>query len=307
MGYSIVTTAPSGSPEWLAARRGKIGGTAAANILCGGDPDIRTFGTPLTEWLRMTGRKTEGDIAAKDPALAKILRWGTRSEPMHRRILEDETGGRCEDAPGVCQSTEFDWFAVCPDGFFTLDGVRRVHEMKAPTQWRRDDWFDGAPLAVKVQLAACMFVLDEPHGIASALIQPDVLWQNVERNPAFDRILVDTLGHFVEYHVAKDIPPRVTGYRDERDQIMRLHPRENGRTIFLPGSCEADFYDLEEWERRRDEAEAEVERLKTRIALAIVPNSEAYCGPFRATYHWTTRSAYTVSETEYPTLRVERK
>src|SRR4051812_6065998 len=145
MGYRVVTTAPSTHPDWHAARKGKIGGSAAVNIILGGDPDpeIKTFGTPLTEWLRLTGRHVD---ETDDNA---VLRFGRESEAMHRRWLEDDTKGRTENAPGVLQHDSISWLAVTPDGFIWMpiaekDGTiaerRHVLELKAPLPQTLKKW-----------------------------------------------------------------------------------------------------------------------------------------------------------------------
>lgn len=304
MGYRVVTKQPSSHPDWHAARAGKIGGSAAVNIICGGDPDpeIRTFGTPVTEWLRLTGRPVD---ATEDNA---VLKFGRYSEPMHRAWLEDDTGGVTEDAPGVLQHDTIPWIAITPDGFIVIDKIRRVLEMKAPVPSTLKKWKSGAPVTHKVQAALYMFVLDIDEALVSALSQTNgPMWSIVQRDRPFEQFMLDTLGHFMDFHVAKDIPPRVTGKSGERDAVMRSHPKDNGKSINLDREqFEHVFSDLESVQEKRKELEELEERLKTEIALAITPNTEGICGPFRATYKWQSRAAHTVKASEFPVLKTSR-
>lgn len=313
MGYRVITTAATGTPEWHAARHGKIGGSAAVNIILGGDPDpdIRTFGTPLTEWIRLTGRQVD---QTEDNA---VLRFGRESEPMHRRWLEDDTKGRTEDAPGVLQHDTIPWLAVTPDGFIwmpvaqagaTIAERKLVLELKAPIPQTLKKWKDGAPVMHKVQAALYMYVLDVDGALVSALSQTKgPLYSIVERDRKFEQFMIEVLGHFMDYHVAKDIPPKVTGKNDERSAVMRSHPRENGLSIDLDrDKFEPIFDDLATVQARIKADELTEERLKTELALAIAPNSEGICGPWRATYRWQSRAAHMVRASEFPVLRTSR-
>lgn len=298
----LLTSAPAGSPEWHAARKGKIGGTAAANILCGNDPEERTFGSPLTEWLRLTGRSQETEEDNE------ILRWGRESEELHRRLLEIETGGVSAPGGGVYQDDAIPWIAVCPDGHIDIDIVRYRLELKAPMPWSRpkSKLRNGAPRPYRVQAALQAYVMNDDAAIVSVLIPPAPHWHAFDRDRSFEQQVLDVLGHFMDYHVARDIPPDASGMRDELRRVLRSHPKETGKSVDLPDDLREAFEEHERWKRAQDEAETNVERLKTKIALAIAPNSEGVCGPFRATYQWQSRRSYTTRDTEYPVLRVTR-
>lgn len=309
----VLTTAPAGSPEWHAARKGRIGGTAAVNIVLGADRNHRTFGSALTEWERLTGRAPEVDIAEGDEELRKILEWGQKSEPLHRQLLADETGGTFEGPPGVLQHDSIDWLAVSPDGYGTLPKLGRGSiELKAPTRHTVHEWDSGAPLTYQVQGAAIMAVEFTPFCLVSALIPPQTRWAIVEREPVFEQFLLDTLGRFMDHHVAKDIPPDATFRPADKAVLFRLHPKDNGEAIELAREFEDEFMAL-----HRENAELAAlidvtDGRKARIAQAIGPNSLGFVGPFGATYKHQTRTlackacGHVSSQSEFRVFKLQK-
>lgn len=299
----VLTTAAPGTHEWLAARAGKIGSTAAVNILLGADRNHRTFGTPLTEWARLTGRAAKDALADADDEMRKILAWGQKSEPLHRQLLADETGGTFEGPPGVIQHDSIDWLAVSPDGYCTLppallrlyaialpDGTRGSIELKAPTRFTVHEWDEGVPLTYQVQSATIMAVEKTPFCLGSALIPPSTRWAIVPHDAIFEQYLLDTLGHFMDFHVAKDIPPDATFRPIDKAILLRLHPRDNGLTVDLPEEIEAEFASLRVEQETAKGLEKTIEGRKARIVQAIGPNTEGRVGPFSATYKHQTRT-----------------
>lgn len=306
----VLTLAAPGSPEWLAARTGKIGGTAAVNILCGADRNLRTFGSPLTEFLRLTGRAPDDALADADDELKQILRWGQQSEPLHRAMLAEETHGVFEGPPGVLQHETIPWLAVSPDGRATVPGLGRGSlELKAPTRHTVDEWEAGAPVTYQVQGAAVMFVEDLPFCLVSALIPPTTKWAIVKRDPTFEQFMLDTLGHFWTQHVEKDIPPPATFRPIDKAALYRLHPRDNGHIVTLPDEFAAEFVALRSETEALDEIEARVAGRKARIAQAIGPNTGGRVGPYSATHKHQTRTVackscgVTQSQSEFRVFR----
>lgn len=306
----ILTTAPAGSPEWHAARKGKIGGTAAADIICGADRNLRTFGSPLSQWARLTGRVEKDANPDGDPELAAILKWGNESEPLHRKLLADETGGTFEGPPGVLQHDTIDWLAVSPDGRCVLPQHGRGSiELKAPTRYTVHEWEGGAPLPYQVQAAAVMAVEGTPFCLASALIPPAPRWAIVVRDAAFEQFMLDTLGRFMDFNVAKDIPPDATFRPVDKALLVRLHPKDNGEVVELAREFEEEFFAYHREKAESDALESAIEGRRNRIAQAIGPNTEGRIGPFRATHKHQTRTTSckhcgATSTSEFRVLRI---
>lgn len=305
----VLTTAAPGSAEWQAARQGKIGSTAVVNILLGADRNHRTFGSPLTEWARLTGRVTKDAMADADEDLRAILKWGQDSEPLHRKLLADETGGAFEGPPGVLQHDSIDWLAVSPDGYCTLPKLGRGSiELKAPTRYTVHEWSEGAPLTYQVQGAAIMAVERTPFCLVSALIPPAPKWAIVQRDPTFEQFLLDQLGAFMEL-VRTDTPPPATFRPVDKALLYKLHPKDNGETVELAREFEEEFLAYHREKSEADALESAIEGRRNRIAQAIGPNSEGRIGPFRATHKHQTRttackSCGASSTSEFRVLRI---
>jgi len=309
----VLTTAAPGSAEWLDARADKIGGTAAVNIVLGADRNHRTFGSPLTEWARLTGRVKKDALADADDELKKILEWGQKSEALHRQLLAEETCGEFEGAPGVLQHDSIPWLAVSPDGRCVLPVHGRGSiELKAPTRYTVHEWDAGAPLTYQVQAAAIMAVEETPYCLVSALIPPSTRWAIVPREPVFEQFLLDQLGHFWDAYVVKDIPPPATFRPVDKATLFHLHPRDNGESIELAREFEGEFIALTRETSDSADLEKVIEGRKARIAQAIGPNSLGFVGPFGATYKHQTRTTackscgHVSSQSEFRVLRIQK-
>lgn len=287
----VLTTAPAGSEAWLQAREGKIGSTAAVNIILGADRNHRTFGSPLSEWMRMTGRAAKDALADADDELKAILRWGSLSESLHRDLLAEETRGTFEGPPGVVQHDALDWMAVSPDGYATLPEIGRGSlELKAPTHFTVHEWSDGPPLTYQVQGASVMAVEKTPFCLVSALIPPVPRWTVVAHNAPFEQFMLDQLGAFMDL-VRTDTPPPATFRPIDKALLYRLHPKDNGAEVELPAEFEFEFASLRDESAQLDAIEKSVAGRKARICQAIGPNSVGRAGPFSATYKHQTRTA----------------
>lgn len=291
----VLTTAPAGSPEWLAARAGKIGGTSAAAIVCGAQPDCRTFTTPYQEWARLTweldhGRPQEREI---DPKLRKVLRWGQKSEPLHRELLEEDVPGVSTPAPGVLQHDRFDWLAGSPDGEFRKDGDPRRWglELKAPTwltPWLdgfgeehvpREEWRVGAPIPAQVQAITCCAITGTDGALVSALFDAEPHFHFVERTAMGEEWLLDTLERFWVDNVLARVPPELT--RGDYDALRSAYPDSEARTVDLPQGAERWILLLHEATERRRKAEADVDLAKANLLLLLNGASDGRCGRLR--------------------------
>lgn len=291
----ILSTAPPGSPEWKEAHKGKIGGSAAVNIICGADPKLRTFGTPLQEFMRLTGRLVDED-EYRDDETVKLLEWGRDSEPLHRLMLQRDmmrTLGRRIDidrSPGLVQSEQYPWMAV------TVDGV--VHdpelgaatlETKAPSRFTAHEWDLGAPRTVMVQARAGGIVLGIARAVGSALVSgllcPEVHWQLFEPMPEFDDFLVNELGTFYDQFVHKDTPPPPTWKPLDRWLLGELHKgKESPAPIELPAELEDVFVHRQIAKRQLDDIKRIFDQDTNTILAAMGAHETGTCGVHKVSY-----------------------
>ncbi len=107
-----------GTPEWFAARRGKITGSNLANALGFG------YDSRAEYWRKFhnPGRERKNEIKAD------ILNWGKYAEGIAVDAYELETGNIISSV-GFVDHPEIDWHGCSPDG---LEGDQGVLEVKCP-------------------------------------------------------------------------------------------------------------------------------------------------------------------------------
>ncbi len=256
----VLTTAAPGTQEWLRARAGKIGGSTVADIVCGAMPDVKTYGTPLSAWLKIKTEREALESGAYDDGTYDALTsgesdeqksdedrvspddylwWGNASEDIHREILGEFTGYKVTDAPGVLEDAEFPWLIASPDGGLQRESFPDgIAELKAPWSPATIDQWKGAnaPLFVQVQLATYFRVWNRDWGVGSAFRPPrrkPKYWE-IMRDEAFEDRMMNILVRFWEEHVVADVPPEVTGSEvDYKLMREKLFPTTDGTVIEL--------------------------------------------------------------------------
>lgn len=192
------------TPEWFEYRRTRITGSTAAAILGASNPK---WSSPLTEWARLTGKSVPPN------KVEPWHLWGIHSEQFNRTLYELATGRGIEQIDGIVQHDRLDWLAYTPDGIIVSANASdalplgAVFEMKAPAPWKADAWEEAIPLEYQVQAQIGMEVLGAEAASFSALIWPGVKHFDVRRDQRFIDVALERLQHFLDYHVARDIPP----------------------------------------------------------------------------------------------------
>jgi len=123
---AVVVNVPQKSPEWFAARCGRLTGTAAADMLAtirSGEAAARRDLRLRLVVERLTQRaQDEGGYVSSD------MQWGIDHEPDARRAYEARTGA-IVTAVGFLQHPELR-VGCSPDG--VVDGGRGIVEIKCP-------------------------------------------------------------------------------------------------------------------------------------------------------------------------------
>lgn len=139
------------SPEWFAARAGKITGSRVAAIL--GHSPWSTRAKVMDELLREyhgLERKDTSNVATE---------WGNDHEPDARAAYEAETGQIVSET-GFHTLLEYDFIGVSPDGLVFNDGLERIPEFKCPYSGKIPD---EVPEHYNDQCQLQMVVLDVNH------------------------------------------------------------------------------------------------------------------------------------------------
>jgi putative phage-type endonuclease len=264
--YSIITTEPPGSPAWLKAHEGRIGGSDVASILGVGRK------TPLRLWAELTGKIEREDISK----LPHIMR-GVRLEPVVKLLYQDVTQRLVLPTPGLIAHPTMPWVAGTPDGMVEINGDLGVFEAKTVGMHKVRDWKDETvPLQYQIQCHLYMVLTGcEKASIAAMPIDDDedgepVLHRDIIINPVFADHMMDKLAEFREKHWLADIPPEGNWEKD-RETIKRMFPKE------IPGQVvEMTSEMIELWAQKEQLASQ-----KTAIGKeldAVVARLEAYMG-----------------------------
>ena len=118
-----------GSPEWLAARVGRVTASRIADVMAkgkGGEAQTRlNYKWQLVAEV-MTGQSQE------DRFFCQAMAWGVEQEPFARAAYEIQTGGLVENV-GLVAHPSIPRCAASPDGLVGLDGLLEIKCPKTPT------------------------------------------------------------------------------------------------------------------------------------------------------------------------------
>lgn len=206
------------TPAWHAYRAKRISGSTAAGIL-GVATHKPGRPTPLSEWLRLTGRRQQPELSGD------WLKWGTLSEPFHRALYSDKFPGRVIHSMDdfIAQDEEFDWLCYSPDGEVADGDATLLLELKAPSPFNAE-WAEQIPLENMVQVQIGMSVMGYRRASVSALIWPGIRPYEIERDAMFIEVARAQLAQFMDYHVAKDIPPHAVAGDTDREALRGIAP-----------------------------------------------------------------------------------
>lgn len=111
-----------------------------------------------------------------------------------------------------------------------------VLECKLTHVYMLDDWHDGPPLRVELQLQQQMGVTGAAWGSVAVLPYPAPLrWWDYERDDELIAIIVDTIEAFWRNHVEPRIPPDADEHPATRRALRTVHARPTpGLVVQLP-------------------------------------------------------------------------
>jgi len=178
------------SPEWFAARKGRITASLAAAVL-GIDP----YRGPLSAFNEITGRTGKSEANA-------FQVWGAEGEAAARGAYEEETG-YLAFTTGLWVHPELPWLAASPDGLVGDDGLL---EVKCPKTALPPAMPDHHRVQVAVQLACtgrewCDYFAWHPRD--------GHYLSRLTRDEAGIPLLLARLNEFYQTYVLPDVaPPR---------------------------------------------------------------------------------------------------
>lgn len=210
----LLLPADASREEWLAVRRGGIGGSEVAGILGLGGK----YTGPRHVYEEKHGRPTfKGNESAE---------IGSEIEPFLAQMFTKRTGIRTAEAPGTLVHVDRPWMRVNVDRMtFERPGpASGVLELKSRSEYQADQWEDGAvPDAPALQCHWGMAVGGWDHGFVAALVGGNKYrWVRLERDEEMIEYLVDFCGRWFQRHVVEGIEPPPDGLEATADLLGKL-------------------------------------------------------------------------------------
>lgn len=284
---------------WLQARSGTIGASASPTIM-----GANRWETPLQLYGRLTG-----DLPPKEATMPGRL--GHYLEPTIARLYEDETGRKTED-PGeftIQRNEAFPWLHCTTDRF--VEPVEQyssggVLEAKAPGSHMADEWADGIPLGVQVQIQHQLAVTGLQWGSVAALIgghwAPKFVWDDIERNqPFIDGMLAKT--HEFWEAVNGRRPPEAQAA--DVGTLRLLYAEYEPRSIIQLGEEAAEHDTVLQRLKAEIKVAEDAKKWHTAKLMEMIGPNETGELPGGGSYTWKTinKKAHSVKASSYRELR----
>lgn len=254
----IVYEGVAHTPEWFAARRGKITASRAANILAssvdGAEPGYKS---KLQEWhdlkAELSGEaRVDEEEEDFDEDRADRMEEGTFSEPLHRLRLGRALNETLVSYDKIIQDDEYPWLLATPDTLRESGAPAELKKLGGGSMlvWKKG----GVPFMHVVQLGVQQRILRvREGGIVSGL----ALWRGAfaplsveyteyDLGDREEHFLLGVLEGFWD-SVQRDIPPEPTA--EDYEVVRAAAKPKSGQRCKLPMT----FYD--KWqalERRRE-------------------------------------------------------
>lgn len=219
---------------WLEARRSGIGGSEAAIIM-----GVNPWQSPYSLYQDKIG-------AAVDDRASPAMYWGTKLEPVVRDAYCEIVGRDVKDGAVMARHSDasLEFMLANTDGEISPvkehDGAG-VYEGKTTGIFTSKAWDDGVPLYYQIQVQHYLAVLGLSWGSVAVFIMGErdpFHWVDVERNDGFIAAMCDKEHAFWRDHVVPRVAPPVDGSSSTTTALKMLHPRDNGRVIFLPPAAQ---------------------------------------------------------------------
>lgn len=237
-----------GSPEWLAARLGGIGGSEISALYRKADGTCAHPWISQTElWALKTGR-----ITAEQPSpfeaphlyVGRVLEGPVRemySTYSGRTVTDGVTLRRDALAPVLLAST--DGTQECPD----RPGEPGVYEGKVTTVFRRRDWIDRdddgeqeiVPLHYRCQVQHYMACEDYSWGSVVAFMQGDrapIHWRDLDRHDAFISDMRERASRWWRDYVEADTQPPADDSEATEQALRKIHRDAEEVAVWLPAA-----------------------------------------------------------------------
>jgi len=296
--------------EFLAERKTGVGGSDAPIIL-----GVSKWSSLLQLWASKV-QALEEDIRAEDidEETAEELTWGRLVEPIVLEQFQKKTGRGVIHQELFVRHPEINWLIGHADGKELIhpEGSLGILECKNVSKWIWMEWFEDAPLPVKIQIQHYLAAFDLEYATAVALIGGNkMVWHDVQRNQPFIDAMLEEEERFWA-RVVSDNPPPATAA--DCKFLNKLVPEAPGLVISMPTpgltyheELEGVKNEIEKIEEqlaplivKKEEFEAKLKQQIGEASEVTLPDGSGY------SFKSQTRKEHTVKETTFRTLRFKK-
>jgi predicted phage-related endonuclease len=268
---------------WLAARTVSIGGSEAPSL----------WSAEIAEWDGQAPHSSQyalwalkaGLLPEQKPAPVVAVTFdpfaaasgeleltpidsGNLAEDDIRETFATRTGARIA-YPGaftVLRSLHHPGLSVSLDGAI-LAATTGALECKDRDSWALPKWRDGLPLVVQVQIAHALLVTGWTWGVGIARTgRYRMPWHRYDRDEDFMAAHLSACDEFLKRVRDRD-PPPVDGHPSTTRTLLKLHPKDSGKTISA-GTTIVEATERWESARKTQKEQAEVEEFAENVILA---------------------------------------
>ncbi len=233
---------------WLAARKSGVGASESAALF-----DLSPFQSRLSLWLVKSGRLPDWEPTGK---AAEMLFWGQKLEAPIAEVYGERSGRTLWRFSNFCiaQDPVLSCMFATPDGFIieAPDRVAKGLASEGTLQvkntanvYHPDSWSAGVPQYVQVQVQHELAVTGRDYAtVATLAMGNELLTWDIERNEEFIAELRIQVELFWE-SVLSGRQPEADGHKRTLEALKRLHPKDNGCVVQLPGTAAAAWEQLQ--------------------------------------------------------------
>jgi putative phage-type endonuclease len=248
---------------WLAARKAGLGASDTAAVL-GVDP----WKSPLEVYLDKV------DPTVHDDTVSEAAEWGTAVEAVVARKVASRHKklGKLTPSPGLCAHPDHPWLLATPDRVLVdrATGAEALLEIKTTDGRNKDQWKDGPPTRVQVQVQQQLAVTGLDVAYVAVLFGGREMPAPIRIDR--DQTVIDLIleyGHTFWFdHVIARIPPEARLGDDSA--LAGMYPGDDTlEALIADDTLEALITERRARKADADKATAAVDELDLRIKEAL--------------------------------------
>ncbi len=280
----------SSAPEWLEMRKTGIGGSDSP-ILCGQS----TYGS----WMSLAAVKTGQLDDFKD---TEITLSGKKMEPFIAEWTLEEVHRKGMTYGFLIRSNDVEWLICTPD-WIVFEDDEELGQFAVPlqvknTHWKADEWEDGVPSDVMVQVQHEMLCFGAPWAYVAVLLTGNRLrWKKVMPDHHIQEQILDQGADFWS-RLRDNAEMPVDDSDHTKKALFAMHPDDNGQTIALNAELMEVSRGLTELKDEAKETAKQIALCSNRLRAALGDNTFGTF-PDGSGVTYKTQSAHTPAKKAY--------